>query len=141
MDLENKLKAYYATAILGVVFAVIGFTYNAWRLVVSEDNTNIRTAAFAVLNELAELEQTIYSAHYDQDNINGSPRKGWVKVGLIVDLSMLMGDSVEQSAVALKANWTENWQSVAQDRATTNELIEKIDDVRSEIKSQLTMLD
>ena len=64
-----------------------------------------------------------------------------MKVGLIVDLSMLMGDSVEQSAVALKANWTENWQSVAQDRATTNELIEKIDDVRSEIKSQLTMLD
>ena len=127
MDLENKLKAYYATAILGVVFAVIGFTYNAWRLVVSEDNTNIRTAAFAVLNELAELEQTIYSAHYDQDNVNGSPRKGWVKVGLIVDLSMLMGDSVEQSA--------------AQDRATTNELIEKIDNVRSEIKSQLTMLD
>ena len=53
MDLENKLKAYYATAILGVVFAVIGFTYNAWRLEVSEDNTNIRTAAFAVLNELA----------------------------------------------------------------------------------------
>ncbi len=127
MDLENKLKAYYATAILGVVFAVIGFTYNAWRLVVSEDNTNIRTAAFAVLNELAELEQTIYSAHYDQDNVNGSPRKAWVKVGLIVDLSMLMGDSVEQSA--------------AQDRATTNELIEKIDNVRSEIKSQLTMLD
>jgi hypothetical protein len=38
-----------------------------------------------------------------------------------------MGDSVEQSA--------------AQDRATTNELIEKIDNVRSEIKSQLTMLD
>jgi len=80
-----------------------------------------------VLNELAELEQTIYSAHYDQDNVNGSPRKAWVKVGLIVDLSMLMGDSVEQSA--------------AQDRATTNELIEKIDNVRSEIKSQLTMLD
>lgn len=73
MDLENKLKAYYATAILGAVFAVIGFTYNAWLLEVSEDNTNIGTAAFAVLNELAELEQTIYSAHYDQDSVNGSP--------------------------------------------------------------------
>jgi hypothetical protein len=29
MEFEAKLEGYYATAILGVGFAVVGFTYNA----------------------------------------------------------------------------------------------------------------
>lgn len=64
---------------MGLVFAVIGFSYNAWRLESSEKNNNVRLAAFTVITELAQLEQLVYAAHYDQDPVNGSPRKGWVK--------------------------------------------------------------
>ena len=63
MKLNNKLKIYYMTAIVGVVLSVTGFVYNAWRLEISEYNNNVRTASFEVLKELAELEQIIYARH------------------------------------------------------------------------------
>ncbi len=41
-----------------------------------------------------------------------SLRKGWVKVGLIVDLSALTTSKVESSALKLKETWSTNWQSI-----------------------------
>ena len=112
MKLENKLQAYYITAILSLVFAVVGFSYNAWRLEATEDNNNIRTASFEVLGELAELEQIIYAAHYDKDEIEGNPRKAWVKVGLVVDLSALISKSVEKKSLNLRETWSKNWPKI-----------------------------
>ena len=103
MELDRKLKVYYMTAIISMIFAVVGFSYNAWRLEVSEDNSNIRTASFEVLQELAELEQTIYALHYDNYVTEGSPRKAWVSVGLIVDMSMLISPEVIKEAENLKS--------------------------------------
>ena len=141
MDLHNKLKIYYVTAILGVVFAIVGFSYNAWRLEVSEDNNNIRTASFEVLKELAELEQIIYAAHFDKNEIEGNPRKGWVKIGLIVDLSSLISKPVEQYAGELASTWQNKWESIKQDRSAVDQLISNIETVRQEIKSTLGTLE
>lgn len=79
MSLENKVKYYQFVSILSLVFAMTGFSYNAWRLEVTEENSNIRTASFQVLIELAELEQIVYASHYDKDDIKGNPRDGWVR--------------------------------------------------------------
>ena len=141
MELHDKLKTYYVTAILGVVFAIVGFSYNTWRLEVSEDNNNIRTASFEVLKELAELEQIIYAAHFDKNQIEGSPRKGWVKIGLIVDLSSLVSKPVEQDANALASAWQDKWESITHDRTAVDLLVSKIETVRQEIKSTLGMLE
>lgn len=141
MDLERKLTNYYITAIMGVVFAVLGFTYNTWRLEVSEDNNNIRTASFAVLTELAELEQIIYAAHYDKNNVEGSPRRGWVKVGLIVDLSSLINKSVNKQSLHLKDAWSASWSVIANNRDATDQLVVEINSVRDAIKTELTKLD
>ena len=103
--LEIKLRAYYLTAIFSLVFAVVGFSYNAWRMEVSEDNNTVRTAAFEGLKELAEFEQIVFAAHYDQNLIEGSPRKGWVKVGLIVDLSTLISAEVVNESKQLHTAW------------------------------------
>lgn len=73
---QAKLKLYYLTAIFSLIFSLLGFSYNAWRMEVSEDNSNIREAAFEVLKELGELEQIVYALHYDHDQTSGSPRKG-----------------------------------------------------------------
>ncbi|MFT4562889.1 MAG: hypothetical protein ACI9BW_002640 [Gammaproteobacteria bacterium] len=140
MNLENKLIGYYTTALPGLVFAIVGFSYNAWRLEVSEDNSNIRTASFAVLTELAQLEQLIYATHYDKNIEHATPRDGWVKVGLIVDLSMLIGEPVERKAVILKTVWREDWASIADERIAVDDLVNAIDGVRGEIKTQLKML-
>ena len=141
MELHDKLRTYYVTAILGVVFAIVGFSYNAWRLEVSEDNNNIRTASFEVLKELAELEQIIYAAHFDRNEIEGSPRKGWVKIGLIVDLSSLVSKPVEKDANALASTWQDNWENITQDRSAVDQLVNKIETVRQEIKSTLGALE
>ena len=138
MSVERKLKAYYFTAIISLLFAVIGFSYNAWRMELSEDNSNIRTASFEVLKELAELERVIFAAHYDKDPIEGNPRKGWVKVGLITDLSTLISDEVEGKASSLKNTWSGSWESMAESKQTTENLLAAVDDVRMEIKENNT---
>jgi len=140
-DLTSKLNSYYITAVLGVVFAIVGFSYNAWRMEVTEDNNNIRTAAFSVLSELAELEQIIYAAHYDKDAIAGSPRKGWVKIGLIGDLSMLISEPVSLASERLKSIWSYHWEDIANDIEATDKTIAEIDKVRAEIKLTLKSLD
>lgn len=132
-ELDKKFKVYYLTAVFSMLFAVIGFSYNAWRLEISEDNNNIRTAAFEVLTELANLQELIYSAHYDQDVVAGSPRKGWVKIGLIVDLSVLIGEPVTVKSLRLKHNWTDNWDKVPDSRESTDEIINDMDEVRMAI--------
>jgi len=137
---NSKLKSYYFTSLLGVIFAVVGFSYNAWRLEVSESNSTVRTASFEVLTELAALERVIYAGHYDNNEIQGSPRNGWVHVGVITDLSMLISNSTEKEAETLKETWAQNWGSYAQSREATDKLIHAIEAVRTEIKTALNQL-
>ena len=99
------------TAIISLIFAVTGFCYNAWRLEQSEENNIVRDASFQVLTELAEFEQVIYSNHYDKNDVEGSPRLGWVKIGLVSDLSMLISEDVTGDVAVLKSHWAESWTS------------------------------
>ncbi len=139
-DTERRFRNYYATAIVSLLFALIGFSYNAWRMEVSEDNNNIRTAAFEVLTEIAELEQLIFAAHYDQDPVAGNPRVGWVKVELISDLSALISDQVHQDAVYLMQTWRDNWAAMADDKVAKDKLINAADRVRDAVKDAIAGL-
>jgi hypothetical protein len=120
---------------------VLGFSYNAWRLEVSEDNSNIRTASFEVLVLLAELEQIIYAAHYDKNMEEGNPRKGWVKIRLIVDLCTLISTASTQQADKLKIAWKNNWRVIGSNRAATDFLVQEIESVRGEINLTLSKLE
>jgi len=140
MEINQKLKLFYITSVFSLLFAVLGFSYNAWRMEITEDNNNIRTAAFEVLTQLSEMQQMIYAAHYDKNLQEGNPRKIWVKVGLIIDLSALISVQVEAQANELRNLWSESWQQVNDDEAVTQNLIAKIDNVRNEIKMALKKL-
>lgn len=140
MQLPERFKIYQATAIFSMLFALLGFSYNVWRMEVTEHNSNVRTASFEILLELSQLEQMIYSLHYDQDRINGSPRRGWVKVGLVEDLSMLTSPTISAEAIALKQTWSNHWDSIDTNRQAVNQVINQIDSVRSEIKATLKTL-
>lgn len=130
-----------ATAVISLIFAVTGFSYNAWRLEQSEENNIIRDASFQVLTELAGFEQVIYASHYDKDEVAGSPRLGWVKIGLVSDLSMLIGPKVTVQASMLKENWSENWPEIDSDNDVVESLVNDIDRVRAEVKSRLAELE
>jgi hypothetical protein len=139
--LKKKLRLYYITTIFSLIFAVVGFSYNAWRLEVSEDNNNIRTASFEVLKNLSEFEQVIFSAHYDQDESAGNPRLGWIKMGLIVDLSSLISPDVESSAEQLKQRWNDSWLTIQASQHDIGFITDQIDEVRATIKAKLADLD
>ena len=140
-QIQKKLHIYQVTIIFSVLFALVGFSYNVWRMEVSEENSNIRTACFEMLLVLSSLEQLIYIAHYDGDVKEGSPRKGWVKVGLIADLSVLTTDSVEKQAAALKKVWSAYWSTMIDNKDSIDQIVIAIDFVRSEIKLILSSLE
>ncbi|MGB0496259.1 MAG: hypothetical protein ACPGJI_07875 [Kangiellaceae bacterium] len=141
MQLKTKLKNYYFTAIFSVIFAVIGFGYNAWRMEVTEDNNNIRTAAFEVLIVLAEFEQILYAAHYDQNTVEGSPRLGWVKIGLASDLSALISIEVEDEMGKLSELWAISWTEIESETKVVNTLVDSVTSVRMKIKETLKKLE
>lgn len=139
--IENKLHLYQVTVIFSLMFALAGFSYNVWRMEVTEDNSNIRTACFEILIQLSSLEQLVYTAHYDNNLQDASPRKGWVTVGLIENLSVLTSDSVESEAAALKAIWSDHWRTMPNSRKSADNIVNAIDAVRDEIKRVLISLD
>lgn len=135
------MRLYQITVIFSVLFTLVGFSYNVWRMEVSEENNNIRTACFEMLLELSALEQLVYAAHYDGDEKEGSPRKGWVKVGLISDLSVLTTASVNNEAETLKNIWSNNWSTMSKNKNSAEKIITAIDSVRTSIKTKLSSLE
>jgi len=140
MRIEKRLETFQITVIFSVLFTLVGFSYNVWRMEVTEENSNIRTACFEILLELSNLEQLIYAAHYDGNLTEGNPRKGWVKVGLIADLSTLTDGAVERKAFLLKDVWAKHWSTMSNSKDSVNLIVKGIDSVRTEIKSVLSSL-
>jgi hypothetical protein len=136
-----RMKLYQATALFSVLFALVGFSYNVWRLEITEENNNVRAAAFESLLQLAELEQLVYAAHYDQDEEAGNPRVGWVKVGLIKDLSLICSTPIQEAASSLRDTWKDNWQAMPQQRSAADAIVNAIDDSRRALQSALADLD
>lgn len=137
----RRMQAYQATALFSVLFALLGFSYNVWRMEISEQNNNVRTASFEMLKELSELEQLVYIAHYDQDLQAGSPRKGWIKVGLINELSLLLDPQVAMQAKALHGVWSAHWPTLHDQKASAEAVVNAIDQVRTALRQVLINLD
>lgn len=139
--INKKLYLYQITVLFSVLFTLIGFSYNVWRMEVSEENNNIRTACFEILINLSSLEQLNYAAHYDGDLKEGNPRKGWVTVGLIEDLSELTDDAVRKESIALKKMWSNHWGLITTSKDSVDKTVVAIDIVRAEIKTLLRSLE
>lgn len=137
---DQPITIFQLTAVFSMLFALVGFSYNVWRMQITEYNSNMRSASFELLLQLSELEAIVYAAHYDQDTIEGSPRKGWIKVNLIADLSMIAEPEVSASANALKLEWQDNWQALSRDEASAMNMVEAIDLTRDEVRHLLSKL-
>jgi hypothetical protein len=135
--LERRLRWYQGATLFSVMFALLGFTYNVWRMEQTEHNSSVREASFEMLLQLAELEQLVYAAHYDRDPAAGNPRTGWVIVGLIVDLSSACSAQVRSRALHLRALWAEAWEELVDDRALVDGLVEAMDATRDAVHAAL----
>ncbi|MFK2821826.1 hypothetical protein ACOJTA_02515 [Malaciobacter sp. WC5094] len=139
-SIKKRLKIYQITSILSILLTLVGFSYNVYRLEQTEINSNIRTSSFEMLKELANLEQIVYASHYEKDDKIGNPRIGWVKVGIIQDLSIISFKEKNKAVENLLKIWEKNWSLMKNDRQATNRIIKSIDEIRKEIRIVLKNL-
>jgi len=139
-EIRRKIFTYQIIVILSFIFGALGFIYNNWRYEHNEYNTNVRTASFQMIQELAALEQNIYANHYDKDTQKGSPRDGWVKVGLIDNLSIFISSECKAKSNKLQSTWKEHWGKISEDQNVTDTLVKEIDDIRSATRKVLEEL-
>jgi len=139
-QITKRLKIYQITSIITILFTLVGFSYNVYRLEQSEINSNIRTSSFEMLKELANLEQIVYASHYEKDDKAGNPRTGWVKVGIIKDLSIICFDKNTKYTDELFETWKNNWSTMKDSRDSADKIVEKIDNVRVNIREVLKNL-
>lgn len=139
----KKVSSPNGLAITSLVFALVGFSYNVWRLELSEANTTVRTACFQMIMELAALEQIIYSKVYDNNTREGSPRKAWVKVGVIIELSHFTSNDIQQSSQQLHQIWSQQANRIESPKTAVpaaSKVIQQLDAVRADIRSLVQTL-
>lgn len=139
--IKRREQIFQITAIFSMLFALIGFSYNVWRMEVSEYNSTMRSASFELLLQLSELEGIIYAAYYDKDPVAGNPRNGWIKVNLVADLSMITEPNLQAATQALKQSWQTNWDTINHDETSVTKVINRIDDTRKEVRLLLLKLE
>lgn len=137
----TQINLYQTMVIFSVLFSLLGFSYNVWRMEATEKNSNIRTACFEILLNLSSLEQLVYTAHYDDNTKEASPRKGWVTVGLVVDLSTLTSSIIEEKSITLRNVWSTHWETMPTEKDSVNNIVNAIDSIRTEIKLILSSLE
>ena len=137
----TQMNLYQIMVIFSVLFSLLGFSYNVWRMEASEKNSNVRTACFEILLNLSSLEQLVYTAYYDDNTKEASPRKGWVTVGLVVDLSTLTSNTIEEKSLTLRKVWSAHWETMPTHQDSVNDIISAVDSVRTEIKLILSSLE
>jgi hypothetical protein len=140
--MKQPLNTLYVTGLIfSLIFAFVGFSYNVWRMEQSEYNSNIRTASFEILKELARVERIVYAMHYDRTESKGNARDVWVAIGLIEDLNIVADDRLLQPANELKITWSENWQHVNDNEQAVKKVITATDTMRSAVHQLLRSLD
>jgi hypothetical protein len=121
-----------AVALISLVVAVSSLSYNTWRNEATEENRNLRFAAFEILLKLGELQQVVFHVHYDKDLDKGNPRIGWAYVLTINDLARVLPDDVQASTAGLLQAWGENWENLADSPISLDIIMQALDAARSQ---------
>ncbi len=100
-----------AVALISIFIAISALGYNTWRNETTEEQRNIRHAAFRVLEELGEVQEVVDSRYYylafEQEIASeGELRiRGFGSVAMIRDLMMLMPEPGPAAGEALHQSW------------------------------------
>lgn len=143
-DMKDSVRAQVKrnlVALISLVVALVGLSYNTWRNEVTEHNRNLRAAGFEMILTVGELQQIVFFSHYDQDQYRGNPRAGWTRVLLLDDLSEIMPPRVEEATDDLRATWDKDWAALGKEDAAEVRISAAIDRVREETLEALADLD
>ncbi|HYQ72800.1 MAG TPA: hypothetical protein VET88_12845 [Gammaproteobacteria bacterium] len=121
-----------AVALISLVVAVSSLSYNTWRNEATEDNRNLRVAAFEVLLKLGELQQVVFHVHYDKDPDKGNPRIGWAYVLTINDLARILPEDMQDAAAGLQLAWGDNWEQLEDSPHSLDAIMQALDATRNQ---------
>jgi len=128
-------------AVISLVVALSALGYNTYRNELTEENRNIRSAGFSMLQELSELQLLIDYAHYDKDIVKGNPISGWGHLLYLKDMSYLVSDEVVVETEALVKVWGHEWQTVRDDEASNRRVTTAISALRDQVRHTMASLD
>lgn len=109
-----------AVALISIFIAISALGYNTWRNETTEEQRNVRHAAFRVLEDLGELQEVVDSRHYylafnREIGSEGELRiRGFGSVAMIRDLMMLMPQPGPSAGEALHRVWLKRFADLDQ---------------------------
>jgi len=109
-----------AVALISLIVAVSALAYTGWRNETTEDQRNIRRAAFRVLEDLGEVQEVIDSRYYylafdRQIASEGELRiRGYGSVAMIRDLMTLMPPPGPKAGLDLHTLWLSHFGALDQ---------------------------
>jgi hypothetical protein len=104
-----------AVALISLVIALSSLGYNTWRNETTEEQRNIRHAAFRVLESLGDLQEIVdtryYYLPYDRSHVGeGESRiRGFGTVTMVRDLMSLMPSPADTAGLELHEDWLEHF--------------------------------
>jgi hypothetical protein len=128
-------------ALISLVVAISSLSYNTWRNEATEENRNLRVAAFEILLKLGELQQVVFHSHYDKDLEKGNPRTGWAYALTIRDLARVLPAPMPGEAEALLEVWGDNWVGLGDEQQQADAIMSALEHTRNETLSLLQSLD
>jgi hypothetical protein len=127
----------HSVAIVSLITAIVGFSYNSWQANQNEINQNMRIAAFEVLKNLGELQTVVNYAHFKQDESRGNPIEGWKHVTMVRDLSYLLKPSAKQQSQLLYDVWQQDWEQLATNSTIEQQISQQITKTREAVLSTI----
>ena len=110
----DSLRAQFrrhSVALISLVIAVASLGYNTWRNETTEQQRNVRHAAFRVLEVLGELQSVVDERYYYLPFSDDSRReaelrlRGYGSVAMIRDLMNLMPGSAPEAGQSMHELW------------------------------------
>ena len=129
-------------ALISLIVAVTGLSYNTWRNEQSEANRNQRDASFVLLIKLGEMQELVFHTHYDDEaDRSARLRSGWALVLTTRDLAVVVSEPVADSAQSLFDDWEAHSAKLGEDQDTFILIRDSIQDVRDETLALLEELE
>ncbi|MDM3871539.1 hypothetical protein QSV34_09245 [Porticoccus sp. W117] len=134
-----------SVALISLTIALASLGYNTWRNEVTEQNRNVRTAGFALIERLAELDEVAIHMRYARDDmtaaeLENSRKRGWVQVIAMRDLRYFMPDNVNEESTQLYSKW-QMYSDELGNKASYDRVNNSIESLRESVLTAIGELD
>ena len=136
----NQIKLN-SVAIVSLLTAILGLSYNAWQGHKNEINQNMRVASFEVLTNLGELQTVVNYVHYSDDKLRGQPIEGWKHAMMVRDLSRLLNPEASKQGKLLFKEWQQDWDKLETDDQAELHLSGQISKTRQAVLDNIDALE